>query len=176
MAVLPGKNSDPGSHRQATAVPLIPLAAVAGDPCVRVHQVQLESEIWKVASGCDYFTCQSSQRESVAHSEIKIRVSVQFRLWFLVPSSTKEPPSDKEGGLNTTRATYHRKRGSVSLQAPSQPWHDSRALYTACLIYLTCTFPTATCSGRATLPSSLGQNFLSSYHSATSCTAEDCPA
>jgi len=80
MAVLPGKNSDPGSHRQATAVPLIPLAAVAGDPCVRVHQVQLESEIWKVASGCDYFTCQSSQRESVAHSEIKIRVSVQFRL------------------------------------------------------------------------------------------------
>lgn len=111
-AVLPGANSDPGNHQRATAVPpTLPDAAVAAP---LAWDVQLGSKIWKVASGFSYITCQSSQRQPVAGSEIKIRVSFQFQMSFMVPCSTEEPPSNKQGGLNTSYATYHWKRSSVS--------------------------------------------------------------
>lgn len=96
------------------AVPLTPPAAAAGHPRGSAREVQLGSKIWKEASGFDCVACQSSQRQPVAHPEIKSRASFQFQLQFTTPASTNEPPSDKEGGLITTCATYRRKRGSVS--------------------------------------------------------------
>lgn len=60
MAVLPRVNPNPGSHQQATAVPLTPPAAAVGHPRGRAQEVQLGSKIWKAASGFDYITCQSS--------------------------------------------------------------------------------------------------------------------
>lgn len=108
-AVLPRVNSDPGSRQRATAVPLTPPAAAAAAP-VAGHR----SSTWVQNLESGLWFCQSSQRQPVAHSEIKIRVSFQFQLQFIVPSSTKEPPSNKQGGLKTASAMYCRKRGGVS--------------------------------------------------------------
>lgn len=80
-------------------------------PHNKAQEVRLGSKIWKAPLVLTTSLARA-QRQTATHS--KISVSAQFQFEFIVPSSTKELLSDKEGDLNTTQAICCWKRSSVS--------------------------------------------------------------
>lgn len=183
VAVLPGINSDPGNHQRGHGSATDSTSGCGRPPpwqCTGsptwVQNLEKRPLVLTVSPV-------RAHRDSLWHTQ-KLKAELHFgsncNLQHLPPPTSHLQIKREAWSLHVPRtvereAVFHHPGAQISLQVHSQPSHYHRALHTAGVIYLTDTFPTAIRSGKVTLPSSLGQNFLSSYHSATSSMPEDRP-